>query len=75
MYMMNFHFATACNEVGDGEGSKIVSIQAVTKQEDMDMNSQGSFQVFLNSVHFILISCNQNSLGSQLGLVKLSEFS
>ncbi|XP_027219127.2 cytoplasmic dynein 2 intermediate chain 1 isoform X2 [Penaeus vannamei] len=38
-------FVTACNEVGDGEGSKIVSIQAVTKQEDMDMNSQGSFQV------------------------------
>ncbi|XP_042893349.1 cytoplasmic dynein 2 intermediate chain 1-like isoform X2 [Penaeus japonicus] len=38
-------FITACNEVGDGEGSKIVSIQAVTSQEDMEMNNQGSFQV------------------------------
>ncbi|XP_047482829.1 cytoplasmic dynein 2 intermediate chain 1-like isoform X1 [Penaeus chinensis] len=38
-------FVTACNEVGDGEGSKIVSIQAVTNQDDMEMNNQGSFQV------------------------------
>lgn len=54
MGLMDFHFITACNEVGHGEGSKIVSIQAVTNQEDMEMNNQGSFQVFFISFHFIV---------------------
>ena len=36
---------SACDEDGDGEGSRIVAIQSVSTPEDLVADTQGSFQV------------------------------
>ncbi|XP_071534076.1 uncharacterized protein [Panulirus ornatus] len=38
-------YITACDEEGDGEGSTIVAIQTVTTQQDLEVDTPGSFQV------------------------------
>ncbi|KAK7078845.1 hypothetical protein SK128_005225 [Halocaridina rubra] len=38
-------FVTACSESGEGEGSAIVSIYAVTTEQDLESDKIGSFQV------------------------------